>query len=156
MRIAHPPDERARCGRRWSRAYPPNDSPRHLQERGENGGVRQQNISRPEDKIKVLDFGLAKALTDRPLAAPIFTNLIADTHDIRTDDLMHAMDRGIDFRLFRNGRGHLHLEALSRNLTSPLAGCSFVRPGGSGKLAGLAIPRVDKGSGMAGISGLPA
>ena len=47
-------------------------------------------------------------------------------------------------------------QALSRNLTSPLAGCSFVRPAGSGKLAGLAIPRLDKGSGMAGISGLPA
>jgi hypothetical protein len=46
--------------------------------------------------------------------------------------------------------------ALSRNLTSPLVGCSFVRPAGSGKLAGLAIPRLDKGSGMAGISGLPA
>ena len=45
------------------------------------------------------------AKKDRPLATPVLADFIADTHDVRPDDLLYALDRPVNFRLFRDCSG---------------------------------------------------
>jgi hypothetical protein len=52
-------------------------------------------------------IGQDHAKEDRPLATPVLADFIADTHHIRPDDLLHAMDRRVNFRLFRDRSGSI-------------------------------------------------
>ena len=48
------------------------------------------------------------AKKDRPLAASVLGDLIADAHHVWPSDLLDTQDRRFDFRLFCDRRGYVH------------------------------------------------
>ena len=52
------------------------------------------------------------AKKDRPLAASVLGDLIADAHHVWPSDLLDTQDRRFDFRLFCDRRGYVHCDLI--------------------------------------------